>query len=440
MELQSPKATLTGTLTFSGAAKLEFTANTSAGFGDLAVIDGFGPGDTIDETTIAPGATLSASTSGGNTVETITGGTFPESFIFAGTAIASHIALQDDATTGVELVYVPCFRAGTHIATVAGDVAVEALSVGDLVRTAAGGVRPITWIGHRAIDCARHTAPRLVWPVRVAAGAFAEAQPSRDLFLSPDHAVFVDDVLVPIRQLINGVSIVQVEVNAVTYFHVELDSHDVLLAEGLPAESYLDTGNRADFANGGVPMTLHPTFAREDAGCAPFAVGADRVEPIWQRLAARAGTVALSQTTTDAAPRLVADGRDILPVAVSAGRYVFAVPRGQDAVRIASRACMPADIRPWLDDRRRLGISVARIVMRGARGVVDMPLDHPALRNGWHALEGDGVRMWRWTDGNALLPVPQGTTMVEIHVAGSGAYPMQEAVSAWRPTEPMCAA
>jgi autotransporter passenger strand-loop-strand repeat protein len=443
MELQSPKATLTGSLTFSGAATLEFTATTSAGYGDFAVISGFGPGDEIDETTIAPGGMLSTSTSGGNTIETITGGTFPESFIFAGTAIASHIALQDDATTGVELVYVPCFRVGTHIATAAGDVAVEALSVGDLVRTASGGVRPITWIGHRAIDCARHPQPRLVWPVRVAAGAFAEAQPSRDLFLSPDHAVFVDDVLVPIRQLMNGVSIAQVEVNAVAYFHVELDGHDVLLAEGLPAESYLDTGNRGDFANGGMPMTLHPTFGRDGAGCAPFAVGADLVEPIWQRLAARAGTVALPATTTNAAPRLVANGREIWPVTVTGGRHIFVLPRGQDTVLIASRASAPADVRPWLDDRRRLGVAIERIVLTGKHGQSDMPLDHPALREGWHAPEGDGGRLWRWTDGGALLRVPSGTTMVEILIMGSGDYPVADgeaAISEWQSARPVQAA
>ncbi len=74
--------------------------------------------------------------------------------------------------------------------------------------------------------------------------------------LSPDHAVFVDDVLVPVRHLINGSTIVQEPVAEVTYYHVELATHDVILAEGLPCESYLDTGNRAVFVNGGAE-TLH---------------------------------------------------------------------------------------------------------------------------------------------------------------------------------------
>jgi autotransporter passenger strand-loop-strand repeat protein len=418
MQLQSPKATLTGSLTFNGAAALSFTATTSAGFGDLAVIDGFGAGDIIDETTIAPGATLSATISGGNTVETITGGTFPESFIFAGTTISSNIQLQDDGTTGVELVYVACFRAGTRIATADGDVAVEALSEGDLVRTAAGAARPVVWIGHRTIDCARHPAPRMVWPVRVAKGAFADAQPCRDLYLSPDHAVFVDGLLVPIRQLLNGVSIAQIAVDTVAYFHVELETHDVLLAEGLPAETYLDSGNRGDFANGGGAMTLHPM---PDA--APRAVDGDLVEPIWRRIAARAGALVLPVATTEAALRLVADGRAHKPVCVAGGRHVFVVPPGLEKLRILSRASAPADLRPWLDDRRLLGVSVARIVLHDRHGATEMPLDHPALADGWHAPERDGDALWRWTDGSAVLPVPAGTTMVDIALTGTAEYP-----------------
>jgi hypothetical protein len=84
--------------------------------------------------------------------------------------------------------------------------------------------------------------------------------PHRDLLLSPHHAVFTGGVLIPIRHLINGTTIAQVEVDEITYWHVELESHDVILAEGLPCESYLDTGNRSAFANGGVAVQLHPNF------------------------------------------------------------------------------------------------------------------------------------------------------------------------------------
>jgi hypothetical protein len=127
----------------------------------------------------------------------------------------------------------------------------------------------------------RHPEPAKVWPVRIAAGAFAEGQPLRDLLLSPDHAVFVGGVLIPVKYLINGRSIAQIPVERITYYHVELPRHDVLLAEGLPVESYLDTGNRSSFANGGTLVQAHADFALrvwEREACATLVVsGAELV-------------------------------------------------------------------------------------------------------------------------------------------------------------------
>ena len=72
--------------------------------------------------------------------------------------------------------------------------------------------------------------------VRVRAGAFGSGRPTRDLWLSPDHAVLIGDVLIPVKYLINALSIDHVPVGTITYYHVELDAHDVLLAEGAAAE------------------------------------------------------------------------------------------------------------------------------------------------------------------------------------------------------------
>ena len=128
---------------------------------------------------------------------------------------------------------ISCFAAGTRIATPTGRVPVEQLQEGDLVQTLEGGAA-IRWIGRRHVECRRHPAPEKVRPVRIAAHAFAMNQPVRDLFLSPDHAIFVDRVLIPIRYLINESTIAQEDVDTVQYFHVELDRHGVVLAEGLP--------------------------------------------------------------------------------------------------------------------------------------------------------------------------------------------------------------
>ena len=170
----------------------------------------------------------------------------------------------------------PCFAAGTSIATEQGSVPVEALSVGcQRVTLASGGTAPIRWIGHRHIDCTRHPKPEAVWPVRVCAGAIADSEPARDLLLSPDHAIYVDGVLIPIRRLINETTIVQEPRDSVQYFHIELDRHDILLAEGLPVESFLDTGNRNQFSNGGRIVQLHPSFAAltwDAKACAPLVV------------------------------------------------------------------------------------------------------------------------------------------------------------------------
>jgi hypothetical protein len=176
-----------------------------------------------------------------------------------------------DSVTGNDFIQVSCFAAGTRIAGPHGEVAVETLRVGDSVALAEGGTAELVWIGHRTVNAAQHPMPQKVWPVRIAAGAFGAGQPHRDLFLSPDHAVFVKDVLIPVKRLINGSTIVQVQVDRITYYHIELPRHDVILAEGLPVESYLNTGDRSDFANGGGSVRLHPDFnvlAWEALGCA----------------------------------------------------------------------------------------------------------------------------------------------------------------------------
>jgi hypothetical protein len=144
---------------------------------------------------------------------------------------------------------VPCYVTGTAILTARGSVAVEALAVGDVVVTAAGAHRPIRWIGRRGYDGL--SAPRADRPVRVRAGALGDGVPARDLRVSPDHALMVEGLFVAAGHLVNGTSITRGEpVADLTYWHVELDSHDLLVAEGAPAESFLPAaGLRGRFAD-----------------------------------------------------------------------------------------------------------------------------------------------------------------------------------------------
>ncbi len=155
---------------------------------------------------------------------------------------------------------VACYRAGTGILTDRGEVAVEDLRVGDRVKTHFSGMAPVTWVGHRRIDCLRHPDPARVWPVRVRAHSFGPGRPHHDLWLSPDHSVFVNGDLIPIKYLTNDATIRQVSMDSVMYYHMELARHDVVLAQGLPAESYLETGHRSDFANGGKTVALFPSL------------------------------------------------------------------------------------------------------------------------------------------------------------------------------------
>lgn len=195
--------------------------------------------------------------------------------------------------TGQSAVSLACFVTGTRIATPSGPVAVEDLAVGGTVITQSGRAAPISWIGHRTVACVHHVDPRVASPIRVRAGAFAARLPERDLLLSPEHAIAIGGVLIPVGLLVNGSSIVRTMPDRVTYWHVELDRHDVLLAEGLPVESFLDTGNRSAFENGGSGIQLHPNFAGwrwEAAGCAPLVVTGPLLEAARKRLALRASS------------------------------------------------------------------------------------------------------------------------------------------------------
>jgi hypothetical protein len=208
------------------------------------------------------------------------------------------IGKAPDGNFGIEIIRASaCYVIGARILTSNGETCVEDLTVGASAITFHGCMKPIKWIGHRHVNCRRHLKPENVWPVRIAAGAFSDDLPHRDLWLSPDHAVFVDNVLIPIKHLINGTSIQQVPQDEVTYYHVELPQHDLLIAEGLPAESYLDTGDRSKFANGGDAIHLFPDFSTrkldicavwEAYGCATLVVTGPKLNTARSLVSARA--------------------------------------------------------------------------------------------------------------------------------------------------------
>ncbi len=302
-----------------------------------------------------------------------------------------------------------CFASGTRILTAAGERAIETLAIGDLVITAQGEARPIRWLGHRQIDCRRHPRPSEVLPVRIAAHAFGPDQPARNLYLSPAHAVCVDarrDALVPVSSLVNGATIAPVDVDEVVYWHLELDSHDILLAENLPAESYLDAGNRAFFVESGVvALAARPDLPRDAAErarlpfCLPFHEEGPRVEAAREQLQSRAEALGWRLAPSDfAGLHLVANGKRIEP-ATEGLQARFTVPAGARDVWLAAETSRPRDIGPSADVRD-LGVAIKGLALETDSHSRVIPLASPALGEGFYGLE-DGA--WRWMGRRARL-------------------------------------
>ena len=325
----------------------------------------------------------------------------------------------------------PCFAAGTRIATPAGEVVVEQLAPGDAVLLARGGSARVRWVGRREVRCDRHPKPQDAWPVRIAADAFGPGAPHRDLWLSPDHAVFVPaasgqgGMLVPVRYLVNGATVRQEQRERVTYLHVELERHDVLLADGLPCESYLDTGNRGAFANGGSVAQAHPDFALavwQAKACAKLVTDGPRLAALRRRLLARA-TAALGHALSDD-PGLLVSADDVpLTGRVRGERWEVDLPEGAREVLLASRTFVPAETVAGATDPRRLGVAIGAIARDGAA----LALDDARLGAGWYPVEG----AHRWTDGAARIDV-RGVRRLTVTLAIVGRY--------WQPAAATAAA
>ena len=289
-----------GTLTnigtaFSGFSTIAFKpganwliSGTTVALAANQVISGFERGDEIVLTNFSAASESFVTGKGleliaGSVIKTldITGSFTTANFSIASSGTTTTIALQQNA---------PCFAGGTRILTIRDEVPVEKLQIGDMLLTHKGEEQPVIWIGFRTIDARRHPRPLEVQPVCIAPGALADDIPRRELRVSPDHALLIDDVLIPAQLLLNGLSIYRAAPGRVTYYHIELAGHAVLYAEHAAAETYLETGNRHAFENGGEGFALHPDFAslvRHEKSCAPLLLEGKRLERIRQRLLAR---------------------------------------------------------------------------------------------------------------------------------------------------------
>lgn len=390
-----------------GSGNDVFIMNTQAD-----VISGYGGTDTAQFNAAAPGYSYWSPDHGSTVyVEYLSSGIIDTLYGI------STLTFSDGSSVATSTI-LACFAQGTRIATPAGPVAVERLGAGQSVALAQGGTARVIWTGHRRIALSRHPRPWDVQPVHVCPGAFGPGQPAADLWLSPDHAVFMGGVLVPVRHLLNGRTIRQDSRAEVTYWHVELASHDVLLAEGLPCESYLDTGNRGAFVEGTGPHPLFPDFAPRGAAlriwkeraCAPLVRSGEPLEALRMRLLHRAELLGHARTA-DPALELVVDGA-VLAGHPFGGTLYLVLPDGARDLALRSRRFIPAETQMSGRDTRRLGVALAGLALDRR----ELALDDPRLGKGWYAPES-GLR---WSDGLGRIDV-RGVRLVALRLASAGA-------------------
>ena len=195
----------------------------------------------------------------------------------------------------------PCYLAGTRIRTNRGEILIEHLAIGDKVVTLDGSAKPVKWIGRRTYTAADAAGNNDLTPILIKQGSIGGNVPSRDLYVSPMHALFFDDVLVPAEYLVNGESVVRcLEIDPVRYFHIELDQHDIIFAEGAPAETFVDCDTRSLFDNETEYAELYPDGQPQRwLFCAPRIESGPVLDQIRRVIDARAG---LTPAGADAAP------------------------------------------------------------------------------------------------------------------------------------------
>ena len=310
---------------------------------------------------------------------------------------ASSLGTVFEVTNSGYVAPIPCFCRGTMIKTPSGEIAVEQLRAGDLVQTWAGLPRRIVWVGMgRTLVTPRNRCD--VTPVIVRASALDDGVPSRNLHVTRHHALLVRDVLVPVEHLINGASILWDDrAQVVEYYHIELEVHDILVADGAPAESFRDDGNAHQFQNRASRESRAPMPT-----CRPVLESGPLLDAIWSHVAARVtGRRAITKGgwTGDTDLHLLVDDQRVDGAQSGEGIWSFDLPNGFGSITIASRTTIPATREGA--DLRRVGVAVREMTFWRYNLGRSVPLDHANIGDGWHAM----AQGHRWTKGMACVPI-----------------------------------
>ncbi len=385
-------AAASGTVTFSGTNAELIIGDLG---GDAISVAGMVGHDVIDLPGIAPslvsysGGVIRAST--GSFALSIAGGQPAVEIISDGHGGAL-------ITLGGEMA---CFAEGTRLLAPNGYKPVQAFAPGDPIITTGGAKKPVRWIGRRVMQIGVRSAAD-TRPVIVMPGALGPGIPSRAIRLSPSHAVLLEGVLVPVLHLVNGATILRDRKSgAVTYYHLELDRHALVMADGLLLETYLDTGNRGQFEQ------ETGTRGKATQPCAPLVTGGPALAKLRRHLhgiALKAGFTAIREPELYALAKGAKHLPEILP---ARGRQVASFRLDPDAGRIllVARSAAPADTDPDSDDRRELAIC-----LRPPRQAEQL-----RLGAGWYQkAPGDaGI----WMSGSGELHIAPGTTALTLHLA-----------------------
>ena len=404
-----------GSLQFdSGAAWTVSGNNSASGLGTLA-ITGFADNDTID----LSGFVEFSDTFANNTLVLTDSHGDQATLNIEGSFTSGSFQFYSDGNSGTDIVV--CFAAGTLIDTQAGEVRVEKLNVGDLVMTVHNGPRSVKWIGKGKVLSTpnRRTAAT---PVIVRKGALGPNLPHQDLRVTKAHSLYIDDVLIPVEFLVNYKTIIWDDrAQEVEIYHVELESHDVLIANGVPAESFRDDGNRWLFQNANSGWDLPP-----QEPYAPVLTGGPVVDAVWKRLLDRAGRDDLPALTEEADLHLIVDGVRVDARGQSNGAYLFRLPCHPKSVVIGSCTGVPAEL-GFARDPRRLGVALRRVRIRQGAKFMLVDADDERLTAGFHDYEP--AENIRWTDGHAELPIQafarfDAGAEVVVHLGGATRYPV----------------
>lgn len=381
-----------------GDAVLVLDDAAAAGFGAAQML----VSDAIDLVGIAPSLVVAPTVSGGTGVILDSQGGTASSFgiTITGT-VQHHISVTSDGAGGSLLTLdgvLPCFARGTGILGPHGYRPVESLRPNDPVITANGERRPVRWIGWRTLDLGP-VAAQAARPVLILPNAFGPGKPAKILRLSPSHCIFVGGALIPAALLVNGATVLRdTATQAATYFHIELDRHDILLAEGLACESYFDDGNRAAmYQEMGRRCPARKVYA-------PVVSSGARLAAARRTLHAAALAAGFS-TRFQPALRGVAAGQSVVPEILRAetgrvARFDFAQPVRE--LILLSATATPADTDPESEDRRELGVCLGAV-----QGV--------QLGAGWQArAAGDAGT---WMGARAALAWPRARATISLPLA-----------------------